>query len=221
MTVVGKSLWVQRVGGPNVPECFVKETDTAPGTSTTFKRFDVLQVAQASNPSDTWVFFGATLTSGSKAIYVMQAPQIGPLGPLTLIATDDPVSPTVLTIGPPFIGSSSPITSLNHLFSADLGANIVFTAKATGLPPGSRQVLCTAAAVAPIPVVRSQSGLAIPTLSSGSATITGFDLAKPDQGVLSRGQAINDAGDVAARIFFRYVNGSGASTIGEGIYLGQ
>ena len=94
-------------------------------------------------------------------------------------------------------------------------------ANSTALPAGSQQVLCTASATAPTPLVQSQAGLPVPTLSSGTAMIRRFDLAKPDQGVLSRGQAINGSGDYAARILFNYTNTSGVVTPGEGIYLGR
>lgn len=218
VTVVEPSLWVQRVGGINVPECFVKQGDAAPGTSSTFASFYEMQaVFESPNTLNRWVIFGANLTSGARAIYMIKVPQVGALGSLTLVATDDPG----VTIVTPITGSPTAITTLQPWFSVDLIGNIVFTANCLGLPVGSQQVLCTASIFAPAPVVQSQQGLTIPTLTSGPAIIRRFDLAKPDQGVLSRGQAINGKGDYAARILFRYINTSGVSANGEGVYFGQ
>lgn len=223
--VVEPSLWVQR-SIPSAPECFVKRGIPAPGTSSTFNSFYEMQIVDdTAGTGARWVFFGANLTSGARAIYVMtiQPAATSPLGPLTLIATDDAGFGTPLTIAAPYIGSplTFNITTLQPWFSADLTGNIVFLASSTGLPVGAQQVLCTASGSAPPPVVRSQQGLPIPTLTSGLAFIRRFDLAKPDQGVLSRGQAINGAGDFAARILFRYGASGTITNLGEGIYIGQ
>ncbi|MEI8289013.1 MAG: hypothetical protein WCH99_06030 [Verrucomicrobiota bacterium] len=221
--VVEPSLWVQRSISA-APECFVKRGIAAPGTGSTFFSFYEMQIVDDTAGSGArWVFFGANPTSGARAIYVMtiQTASSSPLGPLTLIATEDVGFGTPLGIAPPFIGSSTTITTLQPWFSIDLRGNIAFLASSTGLPAGSQQVLCTASGMTPNPVVRSQQGLPIATLTSGSAVIRRFDLAKPDQGVISRGQAINGAGYFAARILFRYAGSSGVVTNGEGIYLGN
>lgn len=225
VNVVEPSLWVQR-SIASAPECFVKQGIPAPGTGSTFNNFYEMQIVDdTAGTGARWVFFGANLTSGKRAIYVMtiQPAPSSPLGPLTLIATDDIGFGTPLTIAAPYIGSplTFNITTLQPWFSADLRGNIVFLASSTGLPVGARQVLCTASGMSPPPIVRSQQGLPIPTLTSGLAFIRRFDLAKPDQGVLSRGQAINSAGDFAARILFRYGASGTITNLGEGIYIGQ
>jgi hypothetical protein len=66
-------------------------------------------------------------------------------------------------------------------------------------------------------VVRSQSGQSITTLT-GSGMIRGFDIAKPEQGVLSRGQAINALGNAVARILFRQQTTAGLVNY-EGVFF--
>jgi hypothetical protein len=213
VTLNEPSLWMQRLTGLNQPECLVRQGLPAPGTGSTFNTFYEMQtVADAAGSGVHWVFFGTNLLSGRRAIYVMKVPAVGPFGPPTLIATD--AGGTVLT---PFVGVPGPITNLQPWFNVSVRGEVLFIANCGSFPVGARQVLCTASTATPAPTVRSQTSLGLMTLGGGG-TITGFDLAKPDQGVFSRGQAINGLGNIAARILFRQQTTAGLVNY-EGIFF--
>ncbi len=215
VTVTAPSLWIQRLLGANVPECIITQGVAAPGTTSTFNTFYEMQtVTDMTGAGDHWVFFGTNLLNGKRAIYVVKVPVAGPFSAPILIATDDtPVGTFVTGV----VGGTQRITTLQPWFNVSIRGEVAFIANVAAFPVGAKQVLCTALAATPAPVVRSQTSLIITTLT-GSGFITGFDLAKPDQGVFSRGQAINGLGNIAARILFRQQTTAGISNF-EGIFF--
>lgn len=210
------SLWIQRLTGLNQPECLVKRGIPAPGTASNFNTFYEMQTVVDQTGSGThWVYFGTNLTSGKRAIYLIKVPAVGPFSAPLLIATDEGGGfGTPLT---PFVGAINPITTLQPWFNVSARGEVAFVANCAAFPAGAKQVLCTADLTTPAPVVRSQTSLPITTLTS-TGFITGFDLAKPDQGVFSRGQAINGLGNIAARILFRQQTTAGLTNF-EGIFF--
>ena len=215
VTLTEPSLWMQRLTGLNQPECLVKRGIPAPGTASTFNTFYEMQtVVDQPGSGVHWIYFGTNLSSGKRAIYLIKVPAVGPFSAPLLIATDEVGFGTSLT---PIIGTPNPISNLQPWFNVSMRGDVAFTANCSALPAGAQQVLCTADVYTPVPTVRSQTGLPITTLT-GSGTIRGFDLAKPDQGVFSRGQAINGLGNIAARILFRQQTSAGMMNF-EGIFF--
>ena len=216
------SLWYQK-WGVNSCVAFVGQVD--PHTSRPFTSFYALHAAP--NPDSTsvdshYVFFGAELSGTFHGIYRCLITGVA-LTSFDLIATDAPGLPTQKTPVLDFTSSLVDIVLLDKFFSVNAGAGVLFKAK-TSAAPANANVLVTAEAgtTGHDRQVRAQSGVgpAINTVSFGPMVVDDFQLATPEQGVWSRGQAFGGGGitggqpHVAAKILFS----SGAQ---QGIVIGD
>lgn len=209
---IGSSLWYQK-WGVNSCVAFVGQVD--PHTSLAFTSFYALHAAP--NPDTSLVdshflFFGAELAGTHHAIYRCQINGVA-LTSFDLIATDAPSAFPGFTPVSDTFGATVSIVQLDKFFSLNAGAGVLFKA-ITSAPSPNENVLVTAE---PLTLghgrqVRAQSGAgatAFPTVSFGSSVFADdFQLATPEQGVWSRGQAFGGGGitgntsHIAAKIVF-------------------
>jgi len=214
-TVTSDSLWCKQSGVYNHLAYQTESAPDIPGrTLTGFYALHTIAVPGVTNAS--FVFWGARLSPGP-GFYAIYGTRVlgGVKGPTLLIATDVPGITPVDTI----MSGVQNITAMAPFFSVNARGDVLFKATCAGAPVGHRQVLVTAhASGGHARSVRSQSGMALPTLNCGIGVISNFQLATPDQGTYSRGQAYNALKSSAAKILFT----APAPVInGQGIFIGR
>lgn len=214
-TVNFDSLWCRQSG---VFNCLAYESEPAidiPGR--TIVNFHSLHaIAQQGVVNSSWVFWGARLSPGL-GMYAVYGCLVtgGVKGPVNLIATDVPGITPVNTL----MSGAQNITNLAPFFSVNAQGDVLLKATCAGAPAGQRQILATAKAAASHALsVRAQSGMPLTTLNCGNVMISNFQLATPDQGTYSRGQALSGVGMAAAKILFTAPPPVGA---GQGIFIGR
>lgn len=215
VTVNQDTLWCKQSG---VFNCLAYQTQAAPFIpGRIINGFHALHaIAQPGVTNSSWVVWGVKLSPGvgQYAIYTSLVTG-GVMGPIDLIATDVPgITPVdTLTAG------MQNITAMAPYFSVNAMGDVLFKATCAGAPAGQRQVLVTASSFAGhARSVRAQSSLPVMTLNCGMATITNFQLATPEQGTYSRGQALSALKMGAAKILFNAPPPTGS---GQGIFIGQ
>lgn len=193
-----KSLWCKQAGNFM---CLGYESQAAPNfppMTRTIKSFYALHAAGiAGMPFDSWVVWGVQLDSLKYAIYCSRV-TAGVVVSTDLLATDDP---TVSTPVDPLFGPLNvAITTLDRFFSVSANGDIVFKATCAGSPLGKRRMIVTARPPFHERCVRAQSG--VTPMNTTPVFASNFQLAQPEQGTFSRGQAINVMGAVAAKVRF-------------------
>lgn len=214
VTVNQDTLWCKQSG---VFNCLAYQSQNAPFIpGRTITGFYALHaIAQQGVTNSSHVVWGVRLSPGigQVAIYTSLVTG-GVMGPIDLIATDVPGITPVNTL----TAGMQNITTLAPFFSVNARGDVLFKATCAGAPAGQRQILVTAsAAVGHARSVRAQSGLPLPTLNCGMAVASNFQLATPEQGTYSRGQALNGLKNAAAKIFF---NAPAPVGSGQGIFIG-
>lgn len=205
-----KSLWCKQAGNFM---CLGYESQPAPdfpAGSRTIKSFYALHAAGiAGMPFDSWVVWGVQLDSYKYAIYCSRV-TAGAIVSTDLLATDDTSTTTRTPVDPLFGPLVRDITTLDRFFSVSANGDIVFKATCLGSPAGKRRMIVTARPPFHERCVRAQSG--VTPMNTTPVFASNFQLAQPEQGTFSRGQAINVLGAVAAKVRF------GAKV---GIFVGQ
>lgn len=192
------SLWCQY--GPHT-YCIAYVGQTDPNTGKTFKSFQALHVALNSTLGGQYVIFGATLSTNNYGIYRCEiVPGWG--GTIDLIATDEPGFNGLNCFVP--ATPARPMKTLDRFFSTNDKGDVAFKAR-MGAPvlAANQYVLVTANTPNHVLQMRAQSGIlaSTPTTSSlGGGKADDFQLATPDQGTWSRGQAYNGSGYLAVKI---------------------
>ncbi len=218
-TTIGlDSLWCKQGGIYNCLSYVSQPAVDIPGR--TIASFYALHaIANPFGTNSSWVVWGAQLNPVPGPVRVAIYGCLvtgGVMGPVNLIATDVPAITPVLT---PLSGPQN-ITTIARFFSVNARGDVLFKATCAGAPPARRQVLVTAGAAAGHPLsVRAQSSMGLLSSGCGPVIINNFQLTTPDQGVYSRGQALNGLGMIAAKIL--YTTTVTPFTGGQGVYIGQ
>jgi hypothetical protein len=214
VTMNQDTLWCKQSG---VYNCLAYQTQNAPfipgRTVTGF--YALHAIAQQGITNSSHVVWGVRLSPGP-GLYAIYTSLVtgGVMGPVDLIATDVPGITPVNTL----VAGVQNITTLAPFFSVNARGDVLFKATCAAAPVGQRQILVTASAAAGhARSVRAQSSLALPTLNCGMAVATNFQLATPEQGTYSRGQALNGLKQAAAKILF---NAPAPAGSGQGIFIG-
>ena len=184
------SLWC-RQGSVNNCLAFVGQTD--PHTIETFMSFHALHVVpnpDATKVNSHYVFFGADLSSGFSGIYRSEV-HGGVVTNFDLIATDKPGITPVIN----FLGGGGNIVSYSKFFSVNSLGTVFFRAKTTAAAANDVSLITAEAGTTNHRlIVRAQKGQALTSASYASSVATEFQLAAPEQGTWSRGQAISNRG---------------------------
>jgi hypothetical protein len=186
------SLWCKNVG---VFNCLAFQNQNAPdlGVGDKITSFYALHaVPDISNPGGHLIIWGAMINGNRVAIYRTLIDASGFMVPAQLIATTVPgYTPVDL-----FVGGTLDMTSIDRFFSVNVHGSVLFKARVGApAPAASRNILVTAqVAFAPslphLRQVRAQSGIGGTAGLPGGIAPTNFQLATPEQGSHSRGQAI-------------------------------
>jgi hypothetical protein len=184
------SLWCQQ--GP-VNNCLAFVTQTDPHTIESFTAFHALHAVpnpDSSKINSHYVFFGADLTGGFYGIYRCEI-HGGIVTNFDLLATN---KPGITPVNNP-IGGICNIVSYSKFFSVNSRGTVFFRAKTTA-PAASDVSLITAEPGTSNHslVVRAQKGQTFTSASYTGLVSTEFQLAAPEQGTWSRGQAISNRG---------------------------
>lgn len=188
-TVNKTSLWCKT---GTYYHCLAWQSQNAPDlpAGNTIQSFYALHaVPDFSNPDEHWVFWGAMISPSNRvAIYRTHIAK-GVASMPDLIASSVPSSTPVMLIS----GGVQGITAIDRYFSVNVHGAVLFKATCAGAPPGQRQILVTAQLVGgSAREVRAQSGIGTAgvTPSTGTTPAVNFQLAVPEQGPCSRGQAV-------------------------------
>jgi hypothetical protein len=195
-----KSLWCKQAGNFL---CLGYESQPAPefpALTRTIKSFYALHAAGIPGmPFDSWVVWGVQLDSLKYAVYCSRVTS-GVVVSTDLLATDDTTTPTRTPVDPLAGPLNVDITTLDRFFSVSANGDIVFKATCAGSPAGKRRMIVTARPPFHERCVRAQSG--VTPMNTTPVYTSNFQLAQPEQGTFSRGQAINALGAVAAKVRF-------------------
>lgn len=195
-----KSLWCKQ---NNLFSCLGYESQDAPDfppATRTIKSFYALHAAGiAGSPADSWVFWGVQLDSLKYAVYRSRV-TAGVVMSTDLLATDDTTTSTTTPVDPLAGPLGVDITTLDRFFSVSANGDVVFKATCAGSPAGKRRMVVTARPPFHERSVRAQSG--VTPMNAAAILASNFQLAQPEQGTFSRGQAISVMGSVAAKVRF-------------------
>ena len=182
------SLWCKHNG---TYSCLAYQNQPAPDlpAGNTISSFYALHaVPDFMSPGDHWIFWGAMIMPGSKvAIYRTHVSTTAGLP--DLIASSVAGTCPVNLIS----GGTQNITAIDRYFSVNIHGTVLFKATCALAPAGQRQILVTADVLSfHSRKVRAQSGVATAGVPVAGAfpPASNFQLATPEQGSCSRGQAI-------------------------------
>lgn len=200
------SLWCKH---NNTYSCLAFKGQPAPSlpAGNTIDSFYALHaVPDSASPGDHWIFWGAMIAPGNKvAIYRTHVS--------TTAGTPDVIASSVTGTCPVDLisGGTHNISAIDRYFSVNIQGTVLFKATCVTVPPAQRQILVTADVVSGHSrKVRAQSGVSTAGVPVGGAfpPASNFQLAAPEQGSCSRGQAIGTQW-LAAKVLYSGGSGQG------------
>ena len=206
LAIAKTSLWCKH---NNTYSCLAYQTQPAPDlpAGNTISSFYALHaVPDSASPGDHWIFWGAMIMPGSKvAIYRTHVSTTAGLPDLIASSVTGTCPVNLIS------GSTHNISAIDRYFSVNIQGTVLFKATCSTAPAAQRQILVTADVVSGHSrKVRAQTGVSTAGVPVGGAfpTASNFQLATPEQGSCSRGQAIGSQW-LAAKVLYSGGTGQG------------